>query len=274
MLAASARLESVATLLWGADGADPFADAARFAPIVDLPPAGEIVTRLLIGLASAAETDLAGHARSADGIARTGARILTQMVATATGRAPAGRAVHDALAQGWDVPEAADLIRRALIVMADHELAASTFAVRVAASTGASPWRAVTAGLACLDGPRHGGAAARAAALLSSLAVPSDAERVIAERLRHGETIAGFGHPLYPGIDPRAAILLAAARALPVGVAPSRAPMRSPRRRGTSLGARRTSTSAWRSRPKPPACLGKRPLRSLLSDARSVGLPT
>lgn len=214
-LAASARLESVATLLWGADGTDPFANEAAFAPIIDGDAGGGIVSRLLIGLARAAETDLAGHARSADGISRTGARILTQLVATAAGRAPAGRAAHDTIAQGWGAPEAADLIRRALVVMADHELAASTYAVRVAASTGASPWRAVTAGLACLDGPRHGGAGERAAALLASVTAPSDAERVIAERLRHGESVAGFGHPLYPAIDPRAAVLLAAARALP-----------------------------------------------------------
>ena len=52
----------------------------------------------------------------------------------------------------------AEAIRRALVLLADHELNASTFAARVAASTGASPAACLLAGLATLSGPRHGGA--------------------------------------------------------------------------------------------------------------------
>jgi citrate synthase len=215
VLAESARLESVATLLWGADGASPFEERAAIAPAPALPGETSIVTRLLVALALGADSDLAGHARSPDGIARTGARIVTRLLETAAGESARGRDAHRHLAEAWGVPRAADLLRRALVVMADHELAASTFAVRVAASTGASPWRAIAAGLACLDGPRHGGAAARAAGLLAAVTAPENAELVVAERLRAGENVPGFGHPLYPDVDPRAAVLIAAARTLP-----------------------------------------------------------
>ncbi|RYF99717.1 MAG: hypothetical protein EON94_10810, partial [Caulobacteraceae bacterium] len=61
--------------------------------------------------------------------------------------------LHVRLAQGWERPEAADAIRRALVLLADHELNASTFAARVTVSTGASLWAGTMAGLAALSGP-------------------------------------------------------------------------------------------------------------------------
>lgn len=210
-LARSARLESVASLLWDCGTEDPFAEAQEFQPVLPESLDGPAMTRLLIGLAAASDRDLAAHARSPDALARTGARILRQAVASAVGVETAGEPVHLALAKGWGRPEAAETVRAALVVTADHELAASTYAVRVATSTGASPWRAVSAGLSCLDGPRHGGMAERVAHMLDSIASPEVAEAVMAARLKRGEAIPGFGHPLYPEIDPRARILLAIA---------------------------------------------------------------
>ncbi len=211
-LAETARLEAVASLLWDATE-DPFRAAECFETVPPL-PGGGLVERLLVGLARAAEADLAGYAASPDAIARTGARILRQMTRSACGRDPFPEPIHTTLALGWSRPGAADVIRAALVLTADHEMAASTLAVRVTASTGASPWRAVTAGLACLDGPRHGGVTTRVAALFDAVeAAGGDADRVVAERLRAGETIAGFGHPLYVTADPRCRGLMAAARA-------------------------------------------------------------
>lgn len=210
-LARTARLESVATLLWDCGGADPFAETADFQPVAPESLSGPVMTRLLIGMAAASDRDLAAHARSPDAIARTGARILRQAVASAIGIGQAEQPVHLALASGWNRPESAETIRAALVLTADHELAASTYAVRVTTSTGASPWRAVSAGLACLDGPRHGGMAERVAHMLDAIPAPEAAEAVLAARLRRGEGIPGFGHPLYPDIDPRARLLLALA---------------------------------------------------------------
>ncbi len=214
VLAGDARLEAVATLLWGVGEVDPFAEVQSFEPVLTAPPMAGVVSRLLIDLAAASETDPAGYARSSDAIQRTGARIIRQALATIIDDADPQLPIHAALARAWNALSATDVIRKALVVMADHELATSTYAVRVAASTGASPWRAIAAGLACLDGPRHGGMAERVAALLDAIATPDRAEKVVAQRLRSSESIPGFGHPLYPGIDPRCRVLLAVAKAL------------------------------------------------------------
>ncbi|MBL8974574.1 MAG: citrate synthase, partial [Myxococcales bacterium] len=108
-------------------------------------------------------------------------------------------------------PRAVPLMRRALVLCADHELNASAFAVRVAASAGADLYACVSAGLATLSGPRHGGVVDRVEALLDEIGRPEHAARVVHDRARRGEEIPGFGHPLYPAGDPRGAQLLAAA---------------------------------------------------------------
>ena len=95
-----------------------------------------------------------------------------------------------------------------LILCADHELNASTFTARVVASTGAHLYLVVTAGLAALQGFKHGGNTLLVEKLLREVSTPEAARRVIAEHLRRGEYIPGFGHRLYPYGDPRAALLL------------------------------------------------------------------
>jgi citrate synthase len=108
----------------------------------------------------------------------------------------------------------------ALVLLADHELAASTVAARVAASVRADPYAVAAAGLATLSGSLHGGASLGVEALLAEVGrsglTPRQARaragRVLGERLRRGERLRGFGHPLYPDGDPRAAYLLARLR--------------------------------------------------------------
>lgn len=114
-------------------------------------------------------------------------------------------------------------LNRALVLAADHELNASTFAARVAASTGADVYACVQAALATLSGPRHGGAADRIEALVAEIGRPEKAERVVHERARRGEAIEGFGHPLYPDGDPRGASLME----LAVALAPDREAVRT-----------------------------------------------
>jgi citrate synthase len=108
----------------------------------------------------------------------------------------------------------------ALVLVADHELAASTVAARVAASVRADPYAVAAAGLATVSGSLHGGASLAVEALLAEIERPGlalrqaklEAGRVLGERLRRGERLRGLGHPLYPDGDPRAAYLLARLR--------------------------------------------------------------
>ncbi len=101
------------------------------------------------------------------------------------------------------------------MLLADHELNASAFAVRVVASTGAALAAGLQAGLAALSGPRHGGMTARVAALFDEAARTGHGAAAIAARLRRGDPLPGFHHPLYPEGDPRAAALLPCIRLPP-----------------------------------------------------------
>jgi citrate synthase len=107
-------------------------------------------------------------------------------------------------------------INAALIVCADHELNASTFAARIAASAGADLYACLAAGLVTLSGTNHGGTTDRVEALIDELLRSSDkdARAALEARSRRGEDIPGFGHILYPDGDARPQPLLAMARQL------------------------------------------------------------
>lgn len=106
-------------------------------------------------------------------------------------------------------------LNRALVLAADHELNASTFAARVVASTGADVYGCISAALAALSGPRHGGAADRVDALLLEAGPADRVEQVVHDRQRRGEVIEGFAHPIYaPHSDPRGTLLIEMARQL------------------------------------------------------------
>ncbi|WP_210589105.1 citrate synthase [Streptomyces sp. GESEQ-35] len=97
----------------------------------------------------------------------------------------------------------------ALGLLADHDLAASTLAVRVAASARAHAYAAISAGLGVIEGPLHGAASGLAHRLLLDVLDQGDAGPVIADELRSGRRIPGLGHRLYAGEDPRARALFA-----------------------------------------------------------------
>jgi citrate synthase len=137
------------------------------------------------------------------------------------GRAPrAGRIA----ARLWGGLSAADpepglvgVLDAALVLLADHELAASTVAARVAASVRADPYAVASAGLATVSGTLHGGASLGIEALLDEIDRPGQAATVVGARLRRGERLRGFGHRLYPDGDPRARFLLTRLRATAAG---------------------------------------------------------
>src|SRR6266851_731620 len=197
-LAEADTLEHAATLLWDVTGADPARDAAP-------------IDRTIAVLALAASADPRAYTRAADGRAMVGGRIMRLVVATMLNGISSPKPLHLQIARAWasDHTQAADLIRRALVLLADHELNASTCTVRCAASTGLNLYDAVIAGFVALKGPKHGGAGVLAAQFVKTL-VDRDVAPVIRERVALGERFAGFGHGVYKHGDPRAHALLEA----------------------------------------------------------------
>jgi citrate synthase len=203
-LAETETLESVARLLRGGHGA-ALKRTERPAP----PEHPDMRTRAYLALAARAGTDPPARGRQPLALAVEAATlldVLTDAVAANVG----GGAIHNRLALAWGLGPGgpgADLIRRILVLVADHELNASAFAARVAASTGASLSASALAGLATLSGPRHGGATA-AVRTFASEAARLGPRAAIANRLVEDRTLPGFGHMLYADDDPRAAALL------------------------------------------------------------------
>ncbi len=99
-------------------------------------------------------------------------------------------------------------LRAALVLLADHELAASTLAARVAASVQADPYAVVATGLGAVGGALHGGASLGAQVMLAAADGPAAVPRVVGDLLRRGERVPGFGHFVYRSGDPRAGLLL------------------------------------------------------------------
>jgi len=142
-------------------------------------------------------------------VAMTGWRILNLLTSVAAQTRELAPAVEETLAAAWGAPpRGAELIRAALILVADHELNVSSFTARCVASARSNPYAVTIAGLAAIEGARHGGASIRVESLLEALRRSRDLESALAERLRRGETIEGFGHRLYRDGDPRAIALM------------------------------------------------------------------
>ncbi|MFG6198758.1 citrate/2-methylcitrate synthase [Nonomuraea sp. JJY05] len=146
-------------------------------------------------------------------VAATGRRMIAGLVdALPQLSEPQGDSIAERL---WSrlcprpgTPGLLNAVQAALVLLADHELAASTLAARVAASAKADPYAVVLTGLGVLGGPLHGGASYGAERLLAEVAEPRQAARAIAERVRRGERIPGFGHSVYKNGDARGALLL------------------------------------------------------------------
>ncbi|WP_299155082.1 citrate synthase family protein [uncultured Tateyamaria sp.] len=158
-------------------------------------------------LAEEVETDRPNNGRNPSNLPDDIGRMLSLVTDAALGSRGKGL-VHERIASSWKAnAKARDVIRQTLVMLSEHELNPSTFAVRVCASTGASLPASLLAGMATLSGPLHGGVAELArAAHQAELDVQS--ERFIASHSQGGPYTYGFGHPLYAAGDPRAAFLL------------------------------------------------------------------
>jgi citrate synthase len=206
-LAASATLEEVAGILWGG----PCAVIQLSEPPPPMVP-GAPVGRCLLAVAADAAAGLPTWGRSDDALLADAAHLLHRVAEAAAGLGGPGP-VHALLARAWGLdPEGADIVRRALVLCADHEINPSTFAVRVVAATGAPLAACVLAGLCAVAGPLHGGAVERIRTLTVEPSAAEDPRTALAARLARGERLPGFGHHLYSAGDPRGADLLAAFR--------------------------------------------------------------
>ncbi|MGH9271209.1 MAG: citrate/2-methylcitrate synthase, partial [Ilumatobacteraceae bacterium] len=165
--------------------------------------------------------------RHPDDDAPAAARRLLQLLPSlfAPARAVGNGPVAERLARCWcggdddaDVDEVdralVAAVDRALVLLAEHELATSTLAVRVAASTWTAPYAAYAAGLAVLQGALHGGASGQVVALLAECE-QRGTEVAVGERLAARQRLPGFGHRIYRGEDPRLRPMLEVVHSLP-----------------------------------------------------------
>jgi citrate synthase len=223
VLAREQSFESVASLLWTGELDDVALVAPRelaalaAAVTAPLPSSARLTDRLRVIVAAAAAADPLRFDTTPAAVIATGRTMLATMVGALPVRAVAVRSVTErSLAAAlWPrltatpaSPAGVAALNAALVLLADHDIAASTLAARVAASTRAHPYAVVGAGLAALDGPLHGAASGLAYELLTDAVRDGDPVRTISERLRVGGVIPGFGHHLYPDGDPRAMTLL------------------------------------------------------------------
>ncbi len=101
-----------------------------------------------------------------------------------------------------------------LILYAEHEFNASTFAARVVAGTGSDIYSAITGGIGALRGPKHGGANEVGFEVMNRYQTPDEAESDIVTRIANKEVVIGFGHPVYTIADPRNQVIKGVAREL------------------------------------------------------------
>jgi citrate synthase len=110
--------------------------------------------------------------------------------------------------------EAIDALNSCLILSADHELAPSTFAVRIASSTGADIFSCISTGLGTFGGPLTGLGCDELERMLRAASSPKKYANLLKEQTRRKEPLLGYNHPLYPSGDPRALLLLDIARSV------------------------------------------------------------
>ncbi|MDO0937185.1 citrate synthase family protein [Streptomyces sp. DG2A-72] len=228
-LAARHTYEEVAEWLWtgqlrpGTDFTAPEASVAvARRAVAALPEHTDPTDRLRVAAIAAATADPLRFDLSEEAVLGT-ARILIPTLVAALPPMRPGHGDEGPLARrlwarlsGREADEASlHVLDTALGLLVDHDLAASTLAVRVAASARAHAYAAVSAGLGVIEGPLHGAASGLVHRLLLDVLDQGDAGPVIADELRSGRRIPGLGHRLYAGEDPRARALFALLEEIP-----------------------------------------------------------
>ena len=170
--------------------------------VSDISPEG--VLRKGVRLTAALPTIIAAHARIRDG---------KEVVAPRSDLTHAANFLYMLFSEDPD-PRDTGLIDKDLLLHAEHGSNASAFAARVAASTQADFYAAITAGIAVLKGSLHGGAAEAVMQMALEIGSVENVESYVTSLLKGGGRVMGFGHPVYRAVDPRAVHLRAEAKAL------------------------------------------------------------
>ncbi|AJT42184.1 citrate synthase [Psychromicrobium lacuslunae] len=226
-LASRYSFEQVASWLWGAvsqpsDSSEPFRASAEVIAAVRqsqhaLGPEARGIDHMQLALLLAASHDSLKRDLGDQSIAALGRRIIGLLVQALPGPAALS---HNIAEQLWeklaDRPAEAldlELMNTALVLLVDHDLAASTLAARVAASARAHPYAALLSSLAAFDSHLHGSVSVDAAGMLRQVIDGSTPEQAISQQLSRGSRqggswIPGFGHRIYQHRDPRAGALL------------------------------------------------------------------
>ena len=219
-LAVRHSYEEVAEWLWtgrlrpGVTFTAPEASAAAARRAVDaLPEHTGPTDRLRVAAIAAAVADPLRFDLSEDAVLGTARTLIPTLVAALPPQlrhrdeGPLAHRLWTRLTRRDPDEASLRVLDAALALLVDHDLAASTLAVRVAASARAHAYAAVSAGLGVLEVPLHGAASKLAHRLLLDVLDEGDAAPFIADELRAGRRIPGLGHRLYPGEDPRARVL-------------------------------------------------------------------
>jgi citrate synthase len=219
-LAETESLESVCGILWGqpAEGAFGRLDFRRselydrvWENLADATTAEKVSALLpILERANPRAYDL-----SPSGYCRTGAEMMRWFASMICGQpTPTDLPLHEVIAQGLKSPPGySDIVRRMLVLAADHELDPSTYAVRAIANTGVSPYQIALVGFAAAGGRRLTfGRPQALSQMIHEILKNKDPTEPILRRLSEGEPVYGFGSRLYPHGDPRAAALLAVLR--------------------------------------------------------------
>jgi citrate synthase len=189
-LARNRSLEEVASLIWcGSFDADLFDTPLHVVSGLAVDPDLPFINRAQSVLPLVAARDSLAFDLRPRNVAQTGWRIVNLLTSVAAASQELEATVEETLAREWapSKKDAPKLIRAALIVCADHELNVSAFTARCVASASSNPYAVVIAGLAALEGTKHGGATARVDALSRELRRARDVRGALAERLRRGE---------------------------------------------------------------------------------------
>ncbi|MFD7078520.1 citrate/2-methylcitrate synthase [Streptomyces sp. NPDC059918] len=203
--------------------APPQALAAARRAVAALPEHSGPIDRLRVATAAAAVTDPLRFDLSEEAVLGSARCLVPTLVGALPEVGPAGwrgdgrlaRRLWSRLTAQEPDPDALAVLDLALTLLIDHDLAASTLAVRVAASARAHPYAAVSAGLGALEGPLHGAAGRLAHRMLVEALERGGAAPVVADHLRAGRRVPGLGHRLYEGEDPRATALFARLEGVP-----------------------------------------------------------
>ncbi|MEU5778629.1 citrate synthase family protein [Streptomyces venezuelae] len=228
-LALNHSYEEVAEWLWtgvlrpGVDFTAPEETAAAARRAVDaLPEHSGPTDRLRVAAISAAAADPLRFDLSEDAVIGTARTLIPTLVTALPPVLPTHRDAGPLARRLWArltgiKPDEAALhaLDTALALLVDHDLAASTLAVRVAASARAHPYAAVSAGLGVLEGPLHGAASGLAHRMLLDVLDRGSAAPAVSDELRAGRRVPGLGHRLYPGEDPRAQALFTLLEVMP-----------------------------------------------------------